>query len=72
MNKNTKQVYERYIEEVIGGIKDYVRETKGENFDKYHSWKDTLEIVETFRVDMLALLDEIKQTPTETEQVENG
>lgn len=57
-NEIEKERYERYIEETIDGIKDYVRETKGENINKYHHWKDMLEIVETFRVDMLSIIEE--------------
>lgn len=56
-----KERYERYIEETIDGIKDYIRETKGKDINKYHHWEDMLEIIETFRVDMLSIMEDLKE-----------
>ncbi len=56
-----KEVYEKYIEEFIDEINDYIKGTKGSNINEYHDWIEMLKITEQFRVDMLSLLPDKKE-----------
>jgi hypothetical protein len=60
MIEGQKEIYEKYVESIIGNIKDYIRETKGEDINKYPHWRDMMEMVETFRVDILSIIEETK------------
>jgi transcriptional regulator NrdR family protein len=60
MDEETKEIYREYIESIIDNIKDYVRATKCEDINKCSHWKDMFEMVETFRVDMLSVVEELK------------
>lgn len=55
-----KQIYERYIEDFIGNMEDYVKLTKLEPSSTRQGWLDILEEIDAFRGEMLSLLGEIK------------
>jgi poly-D-alanine transfer protein DltD len=57
-----KQIYEKYIEEFIDEVKDYVKGTNGTDGMKYHDWQTMLEIAEQFRVDMLAVISVLNES----------
>ena len=55
-----KEIYRTYIESFSDDMRDYINGTKGNEFNKYHDWMTLLEILEQFRCDMLALVDDAK------------
>lgn len=55
----TKQIYEKYIEEFTDEVKDYIKATKCEDINQCHNWEELLEITEQFRVDMISKEQEL-------------
>ena len=55
----TKQIYEKYIEEFTDEVKDYIKATKCEDINQCHHWEELLEITEQFRIDMLSKEQEL-------------
>lgn len=55
---NTKEIYEQYIEDFTDNIKDYLKRTKAEGTSINPDWRDLLQEVESFRVDILAIIND--------------
>jgi hypothetical protein len=58
MDKETKVIWESYVEDFTDNVKDYLKATKSDNWKNSLDWQSMLELTEQFRVDMLSVLDE--------------